>query len=814
MGVRRSSFWWPLAIFLGLALGIGLAGYTYHQREEAALIGETQKALASITELKIAQIRGWREEQLRDALLATRDRTLIRAVRAFLGTPDAEREREAIIDWLDTLKQVYHYRNLMVLDREGRPRLASTGDNLALERSLEPQILEARRTQQPVLTDLHGGESHGTAVHMEVIAPLLSEVQPPAAIGFLLITLDPSQFLFPLVQSWPVPSATAESLLVRQEGNEVVFLNLLRHRDVPPLFLRVPLEAPHLPAARVVRGESGAILGIDYRGVPVIAFVKSIRGTPWHFVAKVDEEEALAPALAQRLLLAGFIGVMLLASALLAGLLFSRQQAGAYRQLYQAQGERLRAEAALRRSEERLRLAQDAANAGTWEWDLRTNENFWSEEVWRLYGLEPYSREASYDTWLRTIHPDDRGKTEEAVQRAALDGLELSAEWRVWAPDGPERWLMSRGRPVRDADGRPIRYLGIVMDITTRRQTETALRQWADAFTFCAHGIAIGIPSTQTLLTCNPAFAAMHRRTVDEIAGLPILDLYEPSEHDRVRRWLAEADETGQVQYETLMRRRDGSTFPVQMDVVSVRDEDGGLRYRVATAQDIRRRKEAVDALRVSLEDKVALLKEVHHRVKNNLQIVASLVNLQAGRSQNPDVIDVLRETGNRVRSMALLHEVLYASGTLASIDFSRYVEDLCRQLLRTYGQATGRIRVENRVDRIGLPLETSVPCGLIINELVSNSFKHAFPDGRAGTVTVELQLREEGRLTLCVRDDGVGLGRGFDPAATATLGLQLVSNLAGQLGGRLTVTGGPGGGTTFSVAFSVPEAVLTSGRL
>jgi PAS domain S-box-containing protein len=139
--------------------------------------------------------------------------------------------------------------------------------------------------------------------------------------------------------------------------------------------------------------------------------------------------------------------------------------------------ERKRAEEALRSSMERLGLALDAAQAGSWEWDLRTNKNIWSEELWKVYGLEPHSCEPSYEAWRQTIHPDDRAKTEQIVQDAAQDGTELNAEWRVRNRDSTERTLMSRGRPVRDADGQVARYIGIVLDITERKRAEEEVRK-------------------------------------------------------------------------------------------------------------------------------------------------------------------------------------------------------------------------------------------------------------------------------------------------------------------------------------------------
>ncbi|HVO66261.1 MAG TPA: PAS domain-containing protein [Syntrophales bacterium] len=155
----------------------------------------------------------------------------------------------------------------------------------------------------------------------------------------------------------------------------------------------------------------------------------------------------------------------------------ARQKAADYAAEMAVRDERKKAEEALRMSEAQLRLAQDAAKAGSWEWDLGTNENVWSEELWKLYGLEPHCCKPTYETWRHTIHPDDREKVEQVVQEAATKGVELNAEWRVLDRDGSLRWLMSRGRPLHDTEERPIRYIGIVMDITERKKIEEILRK-------------------------------------------------------------------------------------------------------------------------------------------------------------------------------------------------------------------------------------------------------------------------------------------------------------------------------------------------
>ncbi len=228
--------------------------------------------------------------------------------------------------------------------------------------------------------------------------------------------------------------------------------------------------------------------------------------------------------------------------------------------------------------------------------------------------------------------------------------------------------------------------------------------------------------------------------------------------------------------------------------------------------EEIHERLLAENALRVSLNEKEALLKEVHHRVKNNLQVVQSLLALQAQRIDNPSAFNVLQDTSNRINSMALLHEMLCSFHDVAHIDFASYVDELCRLLIFSMGPAGGRIRIINRIGRVEMPLEKSVPCGLIINELVSNSIKHAFPDERPGIITVDLHAAEAGtsgtgstsRMLLRVSDDGAGFPPEIDPQKASSLGMQLLAALAVQLGGTVAVERPQEGGCAFSIAFNI----------
>ncbi len=207
-----------------------------------------------------------------------------------------------------------------------------------------------------------------------------------------------------------------------------------------------------------------------------------------------------------------------------------------------------------------------------------------------------------------------------------------------------------------------------------------------------------------------------------------------------------------------------------------------------------------------SLREKEILLREIHHRVKNNLQIVQSMLNLQLPQIEDEKAIALFKESQNRVYSMALIHEKLYQSESLAVIDFSGYIKNLAAHLFLSYGAAGKAIRPRILVKDVSLDIDTTIPCALIINELITNSLKHAFPasrgPGAAGEISIDLHREPGNRFLLTVSDDGVGLPEGFALQDGKSLGLKLVDVLAKQLNGTVHI--GRAGGASFSISFAV----------
>ncbi len=208
----------------------------------------------------------------------------------------------------------------------------------------------------------------------------------------------------------------------------------------------------------------------------------------------------------------------------------------------------------------------------------------------------------------------------------------------------------------------------------------------------------------------------------------------------------------------------------------------------VSVGIDITERKLAEAQIQASLREKEVLLQEIHHRVKNNLQVISSLLDLQSQQIEESAMLEVFRESQNRVKSMALVHEKLYQSKNFAKINFAEYTESLVKYLFKAYELQSGHITLKLYIDEVTLNIDTAIPCGLIINELVSNALKHAFPDNQSGTITISLHSDINQNLTLIVKDDGVGLPMDWDFKNTKSLGLQLVKVLTKQLKGTIEI--------------------------
>jgi PAS domain S-box-containing protein len=343
---------------------------------------------------------------------------------------------------------------------------------------------------------------------------------------------------------------------------------------------------------------------------------------------------------------------------------------------------------------------------------------------------------------------------------------------------------------------------GMFMDITERKKTEESLleseKRYRTLYSSMNEGLAIHeiiydnkeVPVDYKILDVNHAYEEILGINRNEILGKKASEIYGTEKAPYMEIYFEVAQKGNPVHFETYFEPMD-KYFSI--NVFSPSSETF-----VTLFEDISNRKKAEIQIKKSLDEKEVLIREIHHRVKNNLQIIASLLNLQEASVDEEEVLDILKESKGRVKTMAMIHEKLYQSPNFTGINFKQFTEELVYNILYTYGIPTGTIITNLNIEDVNLNIDTAIPLGLIINELITNSIKYAFPKSE-GTITIKLESLSE-HMELKIADNGIGISEDIDSKNTETLGLQLVNNLVDQLDGEIELDRSYG--TEFNITF------------
>jgi PAS domain S-box-containing protein len=471
--------------------------------------------------------------------------------------------------------------------------------------------------------------------------------------------------------------------------------------------------------------------------------------------------------------------------------------------------ERKNAELALRDREERFRTM--ANSIPQLAWIARADgQKYWFNQRWYTYTGTTVEQMEGWG-WKSTYHPEFVPAIMQAWHAAIANGNAFEMEFPIRAADGEYRTFLTRVEPLRDPAGKLVNWFGTNTDLEELKRAEiqlkTSFKEINDLKRAQDEHAIVAITDPKGKITyVNEKFCAISKYSREELLGQDhrLINSGFHSKEFIQRIWQTISD--GRVwKGEIKNKAKDGTFYWVDTTIVPFLGENGKPIQYIAIRTDITERKRFEQALQTSLAERELLLREIHHRVKNNMQLVCSLLQLQARQLQNPEMSAIMSESQTRVRSMALIHEKLYGGDSLARIDLADYLRSLAAMIQRSQ---SGRGGVALRFELVPLTggMDTAVPLGLVVNELLTNAFKHAFPAAGRVAITspeivIALRPEPDGRLRLEVRDNGIGLPEGFAPAENRSLGMRLVQIFAKQLHSELIWRSGSGG-SVFQMCF------------
>ena len=461
-----------MLVFALVAAGLVSVGYVHFRDYEQHYRTEVERQLSAVAELKAGELAAWRSQRLADATVLFRSAVFAALVRRTLGNPKDLEAQEQLHGWLRQVRDAYRYARVSLMDTQGVARISIP--DKPLPANAPAHAREALRSAQIAFLDFHR-DAPEAAIHLSILIPIAGIKEGDRPLGAVVLDIDPGQYLYPFIQRWPTPSRTAETLLVRRDGNDVLFLNELRFQKNTALALRIPLDNIVVPAVQAALGRERIVEGVDYRGVPVIAALRAVPGSPWLLIARVDTAEALDPITEHLWLTVSLIGALLLAAGTAVGLVWRHQRVRHYK-------ERLRAAEALSASAMRYRAVTQTATDAIVTADASGMIVGWNSGAERMFG---YTETAIIGQALTLLMPQRyRDGHLESMKRVQANGerhvVGKTVELHGLTKAGGEFPLELSLSEWKTSEGRF--FAGIIRDITERKQAERALARQKDLY--------------------------------------------------------------------------------------------------------------------------------------------------------------------------------------------------------------------------------------------------------------------------------------------------------------------------------------------
>jgi PAS domain S-box-containing protein len=601
-GTEKDSPSWissrRLAVGYGLAILAVVAGSLWFYHSQRQYLGRRAEIdLDSIARMKVDGIVTWRKDRLADASMLVQSALIREAMMKWLAGGDPQGS-QPLLDEFRTLQSTYAYSDVRLADSSGKVRLSLCGRNDALAPEVARAVADAGRERKPVLTDFYAAA--GEPPHLDVVAPLLAGGSP---VGALILQNDASQVLFPLIQSWPMPRQSTEALLVRREGDQVLFLNQVRQQTNTAIRLRFSLTQTNQPTVMAVRGQTGAVKGIDYRGVAVLAARVPVPDSRWFLVAKVDAAEALAVWRFRGSMILVLMSVVLLFVSSAVVILWQRNEKAHYRARYEAEAARLRLQ-------ERHRITLRSIGDAVIVTDAVGRVELLNPVAETLTGWKDAEAQGQpIEKVFAIINEEARQPAENPVHNVMRQGLivGLANHTLLIARDGTERPIADSGAPIRDATGQITGVVLVFRDQTAEHKLERTLREGErllhTVIDLVPHFIFVKDRNSRHLLV-NRACAAANGLTPEQMAGRCDLDFVpNRAEAEAFMRDDLEVIDRGQPKFiaEEHLTDAAGRKRILQTTKIPFKMPDGESAL-VGVAVDITDLIRAEEALRISEE--------------------------------------------------------------------------------------------------------------------------------------------------------------------------------------------------------------------
>ena len=593
--------WMKIILFSAILILLTI-GFCFFREQGRSQQQSVEGMLRSIANLKVDQIKGWRTERIDDATILISRIALTGSIRRYIFNP-TDYERSETIRRLRTIAERLHFADVLVTDTKKEVKISLTSKT-GLCPEYASSIDMAFKECRPIWTSLHLSSEYEFP-HISLVTPVFSEDEDKQPVGAIILVADASQFLYPLIQSWPIPSNTAETLLVQKDDDDVVFLNELRHRKNTALKLRIPLSHADLPGSMAIKGINGIVEGKDYRGVEVLAAIMAVPESPWFMVCKIDIDEAFAEWRFRSIIIGGIIlaGMALVISA---ALIYKQRNLKAhYHDLYKSEADLAKA---LRRSS----IILQAIGDGVISTDEKGRIDLMNPVAEMLTG---WSRDEAYGRKLQEvfsiINEETREPIEDPVTRVFKSGVVvgLANHTLLITKDGREIPVADSGAPIRDEDGNIIGVVLVFKDQSRERQYQNRILEREEKYRLLADNTLDVIWTMNMDLEftyVNPAVFEFMGITPEEWIGSRLSEHCDEKSFinmsEIIGNEIIKGKEHNGVVFEVEMQRKDGSVVSVEIHGKIIFDEHGNPVMLQGTTRDVSERKKNEENLQKEKE--------------------------------------------------------------------------------------------------------------------------------------------------------------------------------------------------------------------